>query len=106
MTFSNLTLLNGWTAGPFSTGSPSVAIIGGIVHFRGAIASGTSSVLFTLPAGFRPAKAAYAEVDLCGATNGRLYIQPSGVVTVQQQSGDPFSNPQSFTSLDGASFAP
>ena len=33
VTFTNLTLLNGWTAGPFGTGNPSVAIIGGIVHF-------------------------------------------------------------------------
>ncbi len=104
--FTGLTLQNGWTGAPFSTSKAAVALVGGVVHFKGAVASGTSGVLFTLPPRFRPAKAAYAKADLCGATNGRLFIQPNGVVTVQQQSGDPFSNAQCFTSLDGASFAP
>ncbi len=104
--FTGLTLQNGWTGAPFSTSNAAVALVGGVVHFKGAVASGTSGVLFTLPPRFRPAKAAYAKADLCGATNGRLFIQPNGVVTVQQQSGDPFSNAQCFTSLDGASFAP
>jgi len=104
--FTGLTLQNGWTNAPFSTSNAAVAFVGGVVHFKGAVASGTSGVLFTLPSRFRPAKAVYAKVDLCGATNGRLFIQPTGVVTVQQQSGDPFSNAQCFTSLDGASFLP
>jgi hypothetical protein len=43
---------------------------------------------------------------LAGRLDGRLFIQANGVVTVQQQNGDPFSNAQCFTSLDGASFAP
>jgi hypothetical protein len=44
-------------------------------------------------------------VDLCNATNGRLDIAPSGTVSVEQQNGDPFTNAQCFTSLDGVSFA-
>jgi len=104
--FTPLTLQNGWTNAPFSTSNAAVALVGGVVHLKGAVASGTSGVLFTLPPAFRPAQAAYAKVDLCNATNGRLFIQPSGVVTVQQKNGDPFSNAQCFTSLDGASFAP
>jgi hypothetical protein len=104
--FTGVTLQNGWTNAPFSTAKAAVALVGGVVHLKGAVASGTSAVLFTLPARFRPARAAYAKVDLCDATNGRLFIQPDGTVTVQQQSGDPFSNAQCFTSLDGASFAP
>jgi hypothetical protein len=76
------------------------------VHFKGAIATGgTNPVPFTLPAGFRPATAVYVAVDLCNATNGRLFIEPSGVVTVQAE-GSAFGNAQCFTSLDGASFAP
>jgi hypothetical protein len=75
------------------------------VHFKGAIGSGTSSVAFTLPAGFRPATDVYVPVDLCNTTNGRLYIVPSGVVQVEAEGGT-FSNAQCFTSLDGASFAP
>ena len=80
--------------------------ISGIVHLRGAIATtGTSPVPFTLPAAFRPAKAVFAAVSLCNATNGRLQIEPTGVVTVQAEGGA-FSNAACFTSLDGVSFAP
>jgi len=78
----------------------------GIVHFKGAIATtGTNPVPFTLPAGFRPAHQVYVAVDLCNATNGRLQIAPTGVVTVQAEGGN-FSNATCFTSLDGVSFAP
>jgi hypothetical protein len=59
-----------------------------------------------VPAPFRPATNTYVKVDLCGATNGRLFIQADGTVSVQQQNGDPFSNAQCFTSLDGVSVAP
>lgn len=37
---------------------------------------------------------------LCNATNGRLQIEPTGVVTVQAEGGA-FSNAACFTSLDG-----
>jgi hypothetical protein len=46
----------------------------------------------------------YVAVDVGNATNGRLIIQPSGVVSGQQQNGDPFTDAQCFTSLDGAEF--
>jgi len=61
-------------------------------------------VAFTLPAGFRPATSVYVPVDMCNSTNGRLFIQSTGVVSVQAETA--FSNAQCFTSLDGASFAP
>jgi hypothetical protein len=70
------------------------------------VAGGTTGVIFTLPPAFRPPTAAFVAVDLCNATNGRLIIQANGVVTVQQETGTPFSNAQCFTSLDGVSFAP
>ena len=102
--FTSLTLKNGWTNAPFSTSSAAVRAIDGVVYFKGAIAtSGTNAVPFTLPKAFRPATAVYVKVDLCDATNGRLFIRPNGVVTVQAETG--FSNAQCFTSLDGASFA-
>ena len=104
--FTALILQNGWTSAPFSTSGAAVAYVGGVVHFKGAVANGTSGALFTLPSAFRPARAVYTKVDLCNATNGRLFIQPSGAVSVQQQSGDPFSNAQCFTSLDGVTFVP
>ena len=105
VTFTNLTLLNSWTACLFGSGQPSVAIIGGIVYFRGAIAtSGTNPEPFVLPSS-RLSTNVFVPVDLCNATNERLDIAPSGVVDVETEGGT-FSNAQCFTSLDGASFAP
>jgi len=99
-----LGLVNGWTNAPFGTSAAAVKNVGGIVHFKGAIAGGTSAVAFTLPAGLAPTTNVFVPVDLCGATKGRLFIQPSGVVTVQAEGGT-FSNAQCFTSLDGASYS-
>ena len=98
-----LTLINGWTNAPFATSNAAAHKINGIVHLQGAIASGTSAEAFVLPAAFRPATDVYVPVDLCNATNGRLYIQPTGAVSVQAEGGT-FSNAQCFTSLDGAWF--
>jgi hypothetical protein len=104
VTVTPLTLVNGWTGAPFGTAPASVVINSGIVHFKGAIAGGTSAVAFTLPAAFRPSKNVFIPVDLCNATNGRLDISPSGVTSVEAEGGT-FSNAQCFTSLDGAWFA-
>ena len=104
LTFTTLTLVNGWSGGPFSTGIPMVNKSNGIVHFKGAMANGTISTAFTLPAAFRPHAIVYLTVDMCNATNGRLIIDTSGVATVQAETS--FSNAQCFTSLDGVSFAP
>jgi hypothetical protein len=104
--FTPLTLQNGWTNSPFGTAAAAVRTISGIVHLRGAIATtGSNPVPFTLPAGFRPASAVFVPVDLCNATNGRLQIEPTGVVTVQAEGGA-FSNAACFTSLDGVTYAP
>jgi hypothetical protein len=103
--WTSLTLQNGWTGAPFGTSAPAVRTISGIVHLKGAIATtGTNPVPFTLPAAFRPASAVFVPVDLCNATNGRLQIEPTGVVTVEAEGGA-FSNAACFTSLDGAWFA-
>jgi hypothetical protein len=98
-----LPLVNGWTNTPFGTSDAAAALVSGVVYLKGAIASGTSAVAFTLPVGLRPATAVYVPVDMCAPTNGRLFIQPSGVVTVQAETS--FANAQCLTSLDGASFA-
>jgi hypothetical protein len=104
--FTALTLQNGWMNAPYATSNAAVRNISGIVHLKGAIwTNGTNADPFVLPAGFRPASQIYIPVDLCGGNNGRLNIGPNGLVTVEQQSGDPFSNAQCLTSLDGASFA-
>ena len=103
LVFTPLALVNGWVGGPFSTSKPAVAEAFGIVHFKGAISSGTTGLAFTLPVGFRPAKIAYVPVDLCNANKGRLIISPTGATSVQALTT--FSQAQCFTSLDGASFA-
>jgi hypothetical protein len=101
---TTLTLINGWTNAPFGTSPATVETVSNIVRFKGAIAtSGTNPTPFILPSAYRPAKSVYVPIDLCNATNGRLFIQPSGVVTVQAETS--FANAQCFTSLDGASFA-
>ncbi|WP_096302465.1 hypothetical protein [Jatrophihabitans sp. GAS493] len=100
---TTLALTNGWVGAPFSTGIPRAVNLNGVVHLKGAMGSGTSTSAFTLPVGFRPATTVYAPVDMCGATNGRLIIQPTGAVSVQAETS--FSNAQCFTSLDGATFA-
>ena len=103
-TWTALTLQNGWTNGPFGTSVAALRSVSGIVHFKGAIATtGTNPVPFTLPLVFRPAAVVFVSVDLCNATNGRLQIEPTGVVTVQAEGGA-FSNAACFTSLDGVSF--
>ena len=104
--FTPLTMQNGWFNSPFGTSAPAVRTISGIVHLKGAIAtSGTNPVPFTLPAGFRPVSVVFVQVDLCTATNGRLQIEPTGVITVEAEGGA-FGNAACFTSLDGVSFAP
>jgi hypothetical protein len=98
-----LTLQNGWTNAPFSTSKAYAQLSGGVVAFRGAIAtSGTNTNPFTLPAEMVPSTEVYVPVDMCNATKGRLLIGTDGTVTVQAETD--FSNAQCFTSLDGVSF--
>jgi hypothetical protein len=101
--FTPLALQNGWLNAPFATANAAVRNISGIVHFMGAISTtGTNADPFVLPTAFRPATDVYIPVDLCDGNNGRLDIQPDGVVAVQAETGD-FTH--CLTSLDGASFA-
>jgi hypothetical protein len=105
-TSTSLTLDSPWTGAPFSTNKPSVSVSGGVVSFRGAIAapSGNTNVeTFVLPAAYRPAVNVYMPVDMCGATNGRLVIEPTGVTVVEEQ-GNMMNEANCFVSLDGASF--
>jgi hypothetical protein len=100
--FVDLALTNGWTGAPFGTSSPAAAVVDNVVHFKGAIANGTTSTAFTLPVEMRPAMNVYVPVDMCNATTGRLVILTTGVVQVQAEND--FALAQCFTSLDGAKF--
>ena len=104
--FIPLTLKNGWVKYGFGTVKPAARKISGIVHLEGAMmTTGLNQVAFILPAGDRPALRVFVPVDECGATNGDLFIQPDGSVTVEAEGGI-WGNAQCFTSLDGVSFAP
>jgi hypothetical protein len=77
-----------------------------VVTFEGAISApstNTNIEPFKLPAAYRPAVNVYVPVDMCDATNGRLIINPTGEVSVQEQDGA-VTNADCFTSLDGVSF--
>jgi len=102
--FTSVTLQNGWTNAPFATRNVAIRNDNGIVRFEGAIGSGTSAPLFTLPSAFRPARNTYVNVDLCNAVKGRLIIVPNGTVSVQEPTGV-LTDAQCFTSLEGATFA-
>ncbi len=95
--FTSLHLRNGWKNAPFATSKAQARNINGIVHFKGAIATtGGNSEPFVLPRSLRPHTQVYVPVDLCNATNGRIQIEPNGVVAVEAEGGV-FSNAQCFT---------
>src|SRR5262249_25970380 len=50
--YAELALQNGWVNAPYATRNAGVALVSGIVQFKGAIASGSSATAFTLPVGF------------------------------------------------------
>ena len=95
-------LMNGWSNAPFATSNAEAFNAYGTVYLKGGIGSGTTGQAFTLPTRFRPITNVYVPVDLCNANKGRLFIQTSGLVTVQAETS--FADAQCFTSLDGVSF--
>lgn len=111
LTFTTLTMQNGWSDNCFSTGTAGVAkSVDGVVHLHGGICATapSSSSPFTLPMGFRPSSDLYLTADMCDSTTGRLVITTTGAVTVQTDPNTPagIANPasQCFTSLAGISF--
>lgn len=73
----------------------------GIVHLQGCVTGGGSSVIFTLPAGYRPSGREQFAVacDGCTATNlGRLVVARNGEVTIYAGNSN--------QSLDGVTFRP
>jgi hypothetical protein len=62
--FTPLTLLNGWQNAPYNTRNAAVINDNGTIRFQGAVANGTSSILFTLPAAFRPPTDVYIPIGL------------------------------------------
>jgi hypothetical protein len=102
--FETLKLINSWSLNEID--SPArVRISDDIVYFEGSIwqsPAGLSDEPFVLPSSLRPATDVFVQVNLDVGYNGRLWIQPSGVVTIQAEGQ--FSDAQFFTTLDGVSF--
>lgn len=77
------TLLNGWTQEPnWAVGFMKDEL--GFVHFKGMIKNGTSSQIFQLPAGYRPAQNSYLTGSSGTNNSGQfnILINPDGSVHV------------------------
>jgi hypothetical protein len=117
LTFTALTPAAEWK-GDCYTGAPGVAkSADGVVRFRGDICAiggidPSSTLIFTLPAQFRPTKDKFLATTLCnglggaGPKIGRIYIQVTGDVFVQddwQETNVPKAS-ACFISLDGLTY--
>ena len=101
-----LTLMNGWSGGPFGTASPAIAMDDqGIVHLRGAMAdSGTfNAAAFVLSSAYAPTHTVFVPIDTVNATTGRLEIETNGTVLVQDTASG--ANAKVFASLDGVTYS-
>ena len=102
--FKPLRLRHQWVPYGADTREPMIRIIGGVVHFQGAMGTtGASHYPFVLPAKYHPAAEVFLPVDLCSASDGQILITPDGTAAVQAETD--FSNAQCFTSLEGVEFA-
>lgn len=77
----------------------------GIVHLTGALrhAQPTLPAPFTLPAEFRPNSVRIVPVTLCGPTQGRAIVTPSGIVLIQTDGHD--AEAACMTSFEGVTFS-
>lgn len=99
LTSGKLTLQNGWVPAS-GTGSPRVAVSGGIVYLSGSTwrASGTAKIFTMLPKAARPRHNLWLPVYTSGGTEGTLEITTAGAVSASGLSAP------AFTSLAGIHF--
>jgi len=105
LSFSPLTLENGWTSYPGETSPVSYAVDGfGVVHLRGGIEAGTSDPIAILPAEARPKYEIYAiSWGFNALTPTFVRIDVSGAVNVFDDEGK-LTKIKSFASLEGVTF--
>jgi hypothetical protein len=106
LTFQPLTLKNGWTGNCFGGGIPAVARSAeGVVYFRGEMCqpTGISENAFKLPLGFVPSKTEWLAADQLDGRTGRIVINPSGEVFVNDDDDHPGAG-SAFTSLGGVNY--
>jgi hypothetical protein len=100
--YTCLTPTGTWIGKPYNTRMPCLKNDNGVIRMMGAIKGGTGSP-FTLPAGLRPGKRVYVEADVGSSQQGRIMIEPTGVVTMHPVGS---TAPESFTSFEGVIFTP
>lgn len=84
-TWTNLTLQNSWVTAGGSYPVPAYTKIGGVVYIRGVIISGTATdatVIFNLPADYRPAAQILRKVLSSTNVEARVLIAPGGDVQI------------------------
>jgi hypothetical protein len=97
-----LPLQPGWANAGAPWRAPTGTISSDIVHLSGAITTGgTNALAFTLPANMRPSTNVNVPINLCTPNKGRLFIAPSGSVSVVAEAG---SIVGCAVSLEGVSF--
>ncbi len=99
LSFTSPSLLNSWTSGAGFVAPGYAKDQFGTVHLTGAVHnnSASSAVMFTLPAGFRPAASIDAPVAVYGPTVGLIRIESNGDVSV-------ISGATQFVDFDGINF--
>ena len=95
-------LQNGWVNQANITHPVQAAYVNNTARLRGGMkTSGTNGFAFTLNPGLFPPTDVYVPVALCDGTKGRLYITPSGSVSVDAED---WAKAKCHTSVDGVSF--
>jgi hypothetical protein len=109
LSFTPITLINGWAAAGASFRTPEYAVDAqGIVHFEGAITqtTGTDPNPFDMPAALAPTTGHInLAVDQSGGATGRLLIGTNGAVTVFDDPDHAGAAGQ-FTALEGVTYVP
>jgi hypothetical protein len=100
-----LSLLNGWQSSQsaWDSGDPGYTVTGGVVHLSGSMhqQAGSSLVFAVLPPAARPRHQLWITTYTVDGAVGALRIQPSGVMSAFNVSGNAA---QAYTSLAGIAY--
>ena len=100
-----LSLLNGWQSSQsaWDSGDPGYTVTGGVVHLSGSMhqQAGSSLVFAVLPLAARPRHQLWITTYTFNGAVGALRIQPSGVMSAFNVSGNAA---QAYTSLAGIAY--
>jgi len=106
LSFTNLTLKNGWVGDCYGGGVPQIAKSSeGIVYLRGGMCrtSGSSANAFAVPTGFAPGHSIWLAADQITAYTGRMHILTNGEAFAEDDADHPGSA-AGFTSLEAVTY--